>query len=147
MITYYFYMLINKYYHNSSFDLYITISNIHNGGLGIFTRSFIPKDSLIDEYCGELKIGIYGGEYYFSITNLMGINALNYPRCYMAMLNDASFKPISKRGLKKFIPHNYTNNCYFIVDEKNSKVYVHSLVDILPNDELFISYGCNYWNV
>lgn len=139
-------MLTDKYYHNSSFDLYIKTSNIHNGGLGVFTSSFIPKDSLIDEYSGELKIGIFGGEYYFSITDLLGINALNYPRCYMAMLNDASYKPTSKRGLKKFIPHNYKNNCYFVVNEETNKVYIYSLVDILPNYELFVSYGEHYWN-
>ena len=132
MITYYFYMLINKYYHNSSFDLYITISNIHNGGLGIFTRSFIPKDSLIDEYCGELKIGIYGGEYYFSITNLIGINALNYPRCYMAMIND------SKGSV-------FYNNTYFKINSTDLVIEVWSIKDINKNEELFIDYGSEYW--
>ena len=61
-------MISDKYYHNSVFDLYINSSKIHNSGLGIFTNSFIPKNILIDEYFGELKNGIYGGEYYFGIT-------------------------------------------------------------------------------
>jgi hypothetical protein len=135
-----------KYYHKSSFDLYVRQSGIKNSGLGIFTNSFIPKDSLIDEYYGELIFGIYGGEYYFSVTDLIGINALNLPRCYMAMLNDASYKPQSNRGLKKFTPHNFTNNCHFLVNDEINKVYVYSLVDIVPNSELFISYGSNYWN-
>jgi len=139
-------MKINKYFHKSSFDLYIDSSKINNGGLGVFTKSFIPKNSLIDEYYGELKYGIYGGEYYYGITDLIGINALDYPRCYMAMLNDASYKPTTKRSLKKFIPHNYINNCYFLVNEETNKVYVYSLIDINPYDELFISYGDYYWN-
>ena len=41
---------------------------------------------------------------------------------YMAFLNDASYKPSSKRALRKFIEHKYTNNCKFEVydDEKLS---------------------------
>lgn len=137
----------NKYYHNSTFNLYLDKSKICNGGIGVFTKSFIPKNSLIDEYFGELIYGFFGGEYYFSIDDDVGINAINFPRCYMAMLNDASYKPTSKRKLKKFIAHNYENNCYFHVNDEKNKVYVHSLVDIEQNSELFISYGSNYWDL
>jgi SET domain-containing protein len=136
---------LSNLYHKSHFDLYINISNIQNSGYGVFTKTFIPKDTIIDEYFGEYTESLPGGEYFFRINNDGGINAIDLPRCYMAMLNDASYKPISKRALRKFVDHNYKNNCYFKVDEINKKVYVYSLCDILENSELFVSYGCDYW--
>ena len=40
-------------YHRSTYDLFIDKSSIVNSGLGVFTKNFIPKNSLIDEYYGE----------------------------------------------------------------------------------------------
>jgi hypothetical protein len=135
----------SKYYHKSKFDLYINQSKIHNSGLGVFTGSFIPEDSYIDDYYGKYITWLFSGEYYFFINDYLGIDAVEYPRCYMAMLNDASYKPLSKRKLQKFIEHNYKNNCKFIVDEQNNTVKVYSLCNINIGDELFISYGSDYW--
>ncbi len=135
----------NNYYHKSNYDLYISQSSIANSGLGVFTKSFIPKDTLIDGYFGEYSESLPGGEYFFRIDENGGINAIDEPRCYMAMLNDASYRPTSKRKLRIFIEHNYQNNCYFNVDITNKKVFVYSLFDIEPNSELFISYGNDYW--
>lgn len=132
-------------YTDSQFDLYIKKSNIQNSGFGIFTHDFIPKDSLIDQYMGQYVEGLYGGDYYFRIDKHIGINASEPPRCYMSFLNDASYKPTSKRGLRNFTEHSYTNNCKFEVDILNKKVYVYSVIDIEKESELFISYGNNYW--
>jgi hypothetical protein len=140
------YNKIPKSYHKSHFDLYINISNIQNSGYGVFTKTFIPKDTLIDEYYGEYTESLPGGEYFFRIDKDGGINAIDEPRCYMAMLNDASFVPKSNRQLRKFVKHDYKNNCIFKVDEINKKVYVVSKVDIPSETELFISYGNEYWN-
>jgi SET domain-containing protein len=134
-----------KTYTFSQFDLYIDLSNIPNSGLGVFTKEFIPKDSLIDGYFGRYVEGLYGGEYYFKIDNYIGIDASEEPRCYMSFLNDASFVPKSKRGLRNFTKHNFTNNCKFEVDIENKKVKVYSTIDIHPGSELFISYGSDYW--
>ena len=134
-----------KLYHMSQFFLYIEKSNIVNSGYGVFTKSYIPKDTLIDEYSGTYTESLYGGEYFFRIDEDGGINAIDTPRCYMAMLNDASFIPQSKRALRKFVNHSYINNCYFKSDIINRKVYVYSLIDIDANSELFISYGIDYW--
>ena len=134
-----------KLYHCSQYELYINKSNIQNSGYGVFTRTFIPKDTMIDEYYGEYTESLPGGEYFFRINNDGGINAIDEPRCYMAMLNDASFVPKSKRQLKKFVYHDYKNNCHFKVDEINKKVYVFSKIDIPSETELFISYGDEYW--
>ena len=112
----------NNYYHKSKFDLFIQKSKIINSGLGIFTNDFIKANTFIDYYFGEYTEHLIGGEYFFRITEKnnddninCGINAINLPRCYMAMLNDASYIPTSKRKLKKFIEHNYKNNCKYIV--------------------------------
>jgi SET domain-containing protein len=51
----------------------------------------------------------------------------------MAMINDAQF---SKK---------YSNNTVFEGDLENKKVYVVSLRDIEPGEELFVSYGEGYW--
>ena len=138
-------MISNKYYHKSIYNLYIDQSKIPNGGLGVFTYSFIPKNSYIDDYCGKYITWLYSGEYYFCINEYLGIDAIEYPRCYMAMLNDASYKPVSKRKLKKYIPHDYKNNCKFVIDENDNIVKIFSLSDINIGEELFISYGYDYW--
>ena len=142
----------NNYYHKSKFDLFIQKSKIINSGLGIFTNDFIKANTFIDYYFGEYTEHLIGGEYFFRITEKnnddninCGINAINLPRCYMAMLNDASYIPTSKRKLKKFIEHNYKNNCTFIVDKINKKIEIYSLVDIQIGEELFIFYGPEYW--
>jgi hypothetical protein len=136
----------NKFYHMSKFDLILKMSNIVNSGYGVFTNNFIPKDMEIDIYYGEYTESLLGGEYFFRIDNDGGINAIDIPRCYMAMLNDASYRPNSNRQKRKFIDHNYVNNCYFKVDLINKIVNICSLVDIEKGSELFISYGSDYWN-
>jgi hypothetical protein len=133
-------------YHHSQFNLQISKSNLDKAGFGVFTNDFIPKDTLIDQYYGRYIDGLYGGDYYFRIDDNIGIDALDSPRCYMAFLNDSAYRPTSKRGLRNFIEHNFTNNCKFVVDKINKKVEIYSLIDIHPGSELFISYGYEYWN-
>ena len=62
------------------------------------------------------------------------------------MLNDSSYKPTTKRGLRIYKEHDFINNCYFKVDIEKRKVFVYSMYDIYPSNELFISYGSDYWN-
>lgn len=120
------------YYNNSKYDLEIRTSQIPDGGMGVFTNEFIPEKVIIGQYEGEImKRNIHCSRYFFYINDLKGIDALSYPRCYMAMLNDA-YKSI------------FTNNCEFIVDE-NDIVTVWSTIDILPNTELFVHYGDDYF--
>ena len=140
------YYCSNEYYHKSRFNLYINKSGIVNSGFGVFTNDFIPKATYIDDYYGELKEYLCSGDYCFEIDKENYVDAGDLPRCYMAMLNDASFRPKSKRALKKFTEHTYKNNCYFEVEDEKKVVKIYSLIDIEPNSELFISYGSNYWN-
>jgi SET domain-containing protein len=126
-------LIIPEYYHTSQFNLEIRNSQIKGAGFGVFTNNFIPKNTFIDYYQGLLtKYSISMGRYYFKINDEYGVEAYDYPRCYMAMLNDS-------------YNSSFQNNCEFIVDEVNMKVSIFSIYDILPNQELFISYGSEYW--
>jgi hypothetical protein len=135
---------IDKCYNNTDFDLSIRKSQIPNGGLGIYTNVLIPVNTVIGTYVGE-RVEDYnymGDSYYYEIRerndekniSSFGITAIRYPRCYMAMINDAI-------GIK--------NNCHFDVihhdDVWKSQVIIVALRDIQCGEELFIDYGSNYW--
>lgn len=139
---------MEKFFHTSQYNLYIKQSQIQNSGLGVYTSDFIANNTLIDEYIGDIvKIG---GPYVVNIDDIFGIDAFGFPRCYMGMMNDASF--VSKKTIKKnrkkitIVCENKNfleNNCEFII-EKN-QCFVHSTKDIQKDEELFISYGKSYW--
>jgi SET domain-containing protein len=143
-----------KYYHNSNFNLYLKESQIPNSGLGVYTKDIIPANTRIDEYLGDIMEN-WGGSYVLCVNDFHCIDAFNFPRCYMAMINDASHvtKKIVKKRKKKIdlTPDAYydangvmlTNNCEFVF-EKN-RGFIHSLREIKPDEELFISYGKDYW--
>jgi len=136
-------------YHNSKFNLYIKDSQLFQSGKGVYTHDYIPANSFIDFYEGDLVEFIKGGTYFFQINDKWGIDGFGPPRCYMAMLNDADFKPINKNKnkLKQIsICHDFSNNCMFVTDEENLTVSIYSLTDIEPESELFISYGDSYWS-
>jgi hypothetical protein len=124
---------ITQYYHRSVFDLYVANSQIHKAGMGVFTQQFIPKDTIIDEYYGDVyEISHSPSRYFFEIEEGLGIDAFNLPRCYMAMINDT-------------YGTNHSYNCEFIVNTR--RVFVKSLTTIEPGQELFISYGDQYWTI
>lgn len=120
-----------EYYNNSNFNLQIKKSLILNAGLGVFTLEKIPAKTYIGNYEGK-KSRNKTGIYFFELTDKIGIDAIDYPRSYIAMIND-SYKSEQKI------------NCEFIVDEKKQKVELWSIVDIEIGSELFVSYGKDYW--
>ena len=140
--------IIKNTFNNSDFDLYIDNSGIPKAGFGVFTNDFIPAECIIGLYEGE-KIFDYdytNDPYYYEIRALdrekgissFGISAQKYPRCFMGMINDATDDP------------EFKNNCEFEVeiDEEDitkSKIYIVSIVDIEEGEELFVSYGSDYW--
>jgi len=133
----------NDYYNSSDFELYIDDSQIKGAGLGVFTEDDIPQDTIIDEYRGELieSFEQVDNDYYYQLIepnketgqNGLGVDALKLPRCYMAMINDAT------------LDKKYENNCMFEDDIENKKVYVITTRDIKAGEELFVSYGDSYW--
>ncbi len=126
--TYSYVEPILSYYHTSPYTLDIRASTITNAGLGVFAEKDIPAGVCIDAYTGDL-LSIPTSRYYFQIEEGIGIDAGSYPRCYMAMLND---------GFEK-------NNCMFRVDSEKIQVSVWSKRDIKTGEELFVSYGDDFW--
>jgi hypothetical protein len=127
-------------------------SQLYKAGLGVFTNVFIPSGSVIDEYLGDIYEYPTGGSYCFSVSNDYFIDASNFPRCYTAMINDASYKPKinmkkkKQRKLKKMLDEiKFENNCKFSVDEVKKRVYIVAVRDINESEELFVSYGTEYW--
>jgi hypothetical protein len=118
------------YYHNSRYNLEIKPSLIAEAGLGVYTNDFIECNTFIDSYAGDYRSRCFS-RYYFRIREDFGIDALDYPRCYMGMLNDSNNS-------------GYINNCKFVVEGDN--VSVLSIKDIIIGEELFISYGSEYWS-
>lgn len=71
-----------------------------------------------------------GGDYTYILDSGRCIDASFFPRCYMAMINDS-------------IGTIHYPNCIF--QEKKGKVFVKTLTKIIPNQELFIPYGVDFW--
>ena len=126
--TYRYVEPVPSFYHTSPYTLDIRKSMIANAGLGVFTGKDIPADVCIDVYTGDL-LSIATSLYYFQINEGVGIDAGSYPRCYMAMLNDGFGK----------------NNCEFRVDDEMRHVSVWSIRDVEAGEELFVSYGEDFW--
>jgi len=119
-----------EYYHNSIFNLKIDTSNIKNAGKGVFTEQPIESNKFIDFYTGDIIYNVRCGSYYVQIDDTCGINAICFPRCYMAMINDS---------------HNseFSNNCEIRINK--NLVEIWSIKHIDSNEELYLSYGDEYW--
>lgn len=132
-----------NFYNDGPFDLYITRSQLPDSGLGVYTNDFIPEDTIIGEYKGELvqSYKLESNDYFYELVEAdeangvmgIGIDASKFPRCYATMLNDAQFSKT------------YSNNCIFEGDLETNKVFLVSIRDIEPSEELFVSYGDGYW--
>lgn len=143
------------YFHNSSFALRIAPSQIPGAGLGVYTDSPIPPNTLIDEYTGTYKD--HGGLYALNIKPGLFIDADVWPRPYMGIINDCSFiatKYKRKKGRRIDItPAAYYSttgaplqiNCEFRVSADEKKAWVYSTQAIPTGSELFVEYGDQYW--
>ena len=135
---------VPSYFHHSEFSLVIKDSLIPNAGSGVYTSEAIPNGSCIDYYVG-MKCK-YPLSFYFiecgkdkETGEPYGIDAGEYPRCYMAMLNDV-------------YQSEYMVNCEFRISknkgdkgDKEDVVSVYAIRDIRAGEELFVSYGDEYW--
>lgn len=127
----------NIFYNNTQFILDIKPSNIKNGGNGLFSLQNIPNETMIGYYIGDiLSDNNKVTDYSFEISKKYFIDAKEFPRCYIAMINDAKNSQ-------------FVNNCEFRIIEKkikkNNKICLYSIKDINKCDELFASYGDEYW--
>lgn len=121
-----------EYYHNSNFNLEIRLSSILGAGKGVFTNDFIPSNTFIDNYTGIVMRYLSCGSYFVLLRDGYGIDAQEYPRCYMAMINDTKNSK-------------FEYNCKIIIDNNNDLVEVWSIKNIDAGEELFFDYGDAYW--
>lgn len=120
-----------SYYSTSTYGLIIKPSKILGAGLGVYTLETIPKDAVIGEYLGRVtSTRIKDHDYTVYVNKRCSIDAKEFPRCYMAMINDA-------HGTS------FVNNCS--LRKVGCRVYVIALTEILPDQELYVSYGSGYW--
>jgi SET domain-containing protein len=127
----------NIFYNNTQFILDIKPSNIKNGGNGLFSLQNIPNETMIGYYIGDVLSGNNKvTDYSFEISKKYFIDAKEFPRCFIAMINDAKNSQ-------------FVNNCEFRIIEKkikkNNRICLYSIKDIKKYDELFASYGDEYW--
>lgn len=127
----------NFYYNNTKFILDIKPSNIKNGGNGLFSLQNIPNETMIGYYAGDILSGNNKvTDYSFQISKKYFIDAKEFPRCFIAMINDAKNSQ-------------FVNNCEFRIIEnkikKKNKICLYSIKNIKRCDELFASYGDEYW--
>lgn len=120
--------------------LEIKTSQIPGAGLGLFTKVFIPCGSLVIEYKGvvttwEAVREEIDNDYIYYLSSRHVINARPTPKALARYANDA-------KGIKQ-VP-GINNNCLF--KKMDGRVYIKARIDILPGEEIFVSYGKQYWD-
>lgn len=116
-------------------------STIPNSGKGLFTKTFIPKGTLVVEYKGrrttwkEVEDDYKNGYIYFITTNKV-IDAKSYKKALGRYANDA-------KGLSRIKGIN--NNSVYEVE--GDKVFIKSVKDIPAGSEILVDYGQDYWEI
>jgi hypothetical protein len=122
-----------EYYHKSEYKLKVADSQIALAGKGVYTEQYITSNVKIDGYYGYKTSYLSAGAYFVelpAISDYKGIDAQGFPRCYMAMINDSHGSIFS-------------NNCEIRL--VGDEVEIWSIRDIDAGEELFMSYGSEYW--
>jgi uncharacterized protein len=122
--------------------LKVKISTLPGTGRGLFTKSFIPKGTVITEHKGKISTWNAADHddgknpYIYYVSRNHVIDAKDHPDSIAHFTNDAN-------GYKKMA--GFTNNSKYVV--KGKRVFIEAIKDIQPNDEIFVSYGKEYWDV
>ena len=122
---------VEEYYHNSPYKLEIRKSQIIEAGNGVYAMEAIPSNVRVDIYTGDEMNHGYASPYYLSVSDNYGIDAQSFPRCYMAMINDA-------HGSE------FQNNCEIRINGRVPEIW--TIADIPACTELMMSYGPDYWS-
>ena len=121
--------------------LYKAISQLPNSGNGLFTAINIYKDETISIFRGKIltdlqaKKSVLNGKDQYFINMLDGtiMDSINTP-CFAKYANDVNGSFESE----------FKNNAKIGLDEDNN-VCVIAIRKIVSGEEIFCSYGKNYW--
>lgn len=137
--------VLAPYINNTQLMLCVKDSTIVGAGKGLFAYEHIPKGTFIGIWEGKLqrndgKTDI--GEHSQYISDDFFISSTDFPRCFVAMINDAHNS-------------NNVNNCELVLRDSapngtkipidKRRVELWSTMDIEPLSELFCSYGPDFW--
>jgi uncharacterized protein len=122
--------------------LIVKRSTLPGAGKGLFTKTFIAKDTKIAEYKGTIttwkevdhKEGANGYIYYVKRNYV--IDAQPHPDALARYANDA-------KGLYRC--KGISNNSEYL--EEGLKVFIVAKKDIAPGEEILVDYGKEYWKV
>ncbi len=122
--------------------LFIKKSKLPNAGKGLFTKKEIAKGTRIVEYKGKMckwknvkHLDGYNG-YLMYITRNAVIDALPATHTVGRYANDAS-------GFSRML--GLKNNCEYV--SEGNKCYIESKRSIKRGEELFVSYGKEFWQL
>lgn len=123
-------------------QLVVKKSRIPQAGKGLYTRKFIPKDTLIVEYKGKITTWKEADHregtnaYLFYLKRNHVIDARPYKAALARYANDA-------RGLNRRAK--IRNNSVY--DNIGDRVYIKAVKDIPAGEEILVEYGKEYWDV
>ncbi|MCW3117800.1 MAG: hypothetical protein JWM28_1882 [Chitinophagaceae bacterium] len=121
-------------------ELFIKKSTLPGAGMGLFTKTFIPKGTRIVEYKGrisnwhELEEKEWNNGYIFYVTRRHVINARPYKKSFARYANDA-------KGLRKMT--GVRNNALYTTSGR--RVFIHAKTDVKAGSEILVDYGREYW--
>jgi SET domain-containing protein len=116
-------------------------STIPEAGMGLFTKTLIPKGTRIVEYKGRVTTWkganhLDGANpYIFYVKDNHVIDTLRCKKSLARYANDA-------KGLTKI--KGISNNCRFVVE--GLRVFIEAEKNIPAGSELLVGYGKGYWN-
>lgn len=126
-------------------DLEVRLSQIPGSGMGLFACKTFRRGDRIIEYegewitwaqCRKRNEGMEGvGAYYFYISDRKCVDAQNTPEALARYANDAAGF-VRLPGVR--------NNARFEV--YRGRPYIVASRTIKPGDEIFVSYGRDYWD-
>jgi hypothetical protein len=118
-------------------------SKIRNAGIGCFSKTIIPAGTIIGPYFGKYmtlkqRNRVADGTYIWKIHDNLFVDAKNFKKNNPLRYVNGAKTPLQKSRINcevKFIGSN----------PKNLKVYYMTTKNILPDEELIISYGNKYF--
>ncbi len=122
--------------------LFTKRSQIKRAGLGLYTKIKILKGACIVEYKGRLVKWVdikhedgHNG-YLLRLNRSWAINAKPYKKALGRFANDA-------RGIQR--NNKLTNNAEYLIE--GQQCFIYATQEILPNSEILVGYGIEYWNL